>query len=86
MTSASASPQAKKTHRFVQARMLNPIYTGMVVVDPPQSEERPSVSNPNDLVFLPLNEIKIDTTILESIALTRMEQEFVCPEGPKLPA
>ena len=60
-------------HKFVQARMVNPIYSGMVVLDVPWGDERPSVLNPNDLIFLPLNDIKIDTTILESIALIRME-------------
>ena len=73
----------KKVHKFVHARVLNPVYCGMMVKEVPralrdsgpshphhQAQQQPS---PNDLTFLPLNQIKIDVTILESIALIRTE-------------
>ena len=72
---------------------MNPIYSGMIVLTPLDNHS----VKPDELVFLPLNEVTVDVTIHESIALVRMEQEFVSPDAagqvievtykfPKLPS
>ena len=70
------NPVPNKSYNFVHAKITSPIYSGMIVQNPELHNQQ---VKPDELVFLPLNEVKVDVTIHESIALVRMEQEFVNP-------
>ncbi len=65
----------KKTYGYQTVKVSQPQYSAMVALNPPVEMPR----RPDELIILPLNEATLAVTLHESVALVRIQYEFVNP-------